>query len=61
MAIYNTHGHKLRIPPSKKAQFVTECGIAVAVTPEELKIDWQSPAFNHEKELRPGCEPENEE
>jgi len=25
--IYNTHGHKLRFPPSKKAQFVTECGI----------------------------------
>ena len=24
---YNTHGHKLRFPPSKKAQFVTECGI----------------------------------
>lgn len=25
--IYNTHGHKLRFPPSKKAQFVTVCGI----------------------------------
>ena len=25
--LYNTHGHKLRFPPSKKAQFVTECGI----------------------------------
>jgi hypothetical protein len=24
---YNNHGHKLRFPPSKKAQFVTECGI----------------------------------
>jgi hypothetical protein len=24
---YNTHGHKLRFPPFKKAQFVTECGI----------------------------------
>lgn len=23
----NTHGHKLRFPPSKKTQFVTECGI----------------------------------
>jgi hypothetical protein len=26
---YNTHGHKLRFPPSEKAQFVTECGIAI--------------------------------
>ncbi len=25
--LYNTHGHKLRFPPSEKAQFVTECGI----------------------------------
>lgn len=25
---YNTHGHKLHFPLSKKAQFVTECGIA---------------------------------
>jgi heat shock protein HslJ len=24
---YNTHGQKLRCPPSKKAQFLTECGI----------------------------------
>jgi len=24
---YNTHGHKLRVPPPEKAQFVTECGI----------------------------------
>ena len=28
-ASYNTHGHKLRFPPYKKAQFVTECGITV--------------------------------
>jgi hypothetical protein len=27
IVIYNTHGHKLRFPLSKKAQFVTECGI----------------------------------
>jgi hypothetical protein len=27
MKKYNTHGHKLRFLPSKKAQFVTECGI----------------------------------
>jgi len=26
---YNTHGHKLRFPAFEKAQFVTECGIAV--------------------------------
>jgi len=25
--LYNTHGHKLRFPPSEKAQFVTECGM----------------------------------
>ena len=25
--IYTALGHKLRFPPSKKAQFVTECGI----------------------------------
>jgi len=25
---YNTHGHKLRFPPSKRAQFMTECGIS---------------------------------
>lgn len=25
--LYNTHGYKLRFPPSKKAQFVAECGI----------------------------------
>jgi hypothetical protein len=24
---YNTHGHKLRIPSQKKAQFVTALGI----------------------------------
>lgn len=24
---YNTHGDKLRFPPSEKAQFVTECGM----------------------------------
>ena len=24
---YNAHGHKLRFPPSKKAQFVTALGI----------------------------------
>ncbi len=28
---YNTHGHKLRFPPSEKAQFVTECGISLEV------------------------------
>lgn len=27
LVIYNTHGHKLHFPFSKKAQFVTECGI----------------------------------
>jgi hypothetical protein len=27
VSTYNTHGHKLRFPPSKKAQLVTECGI----------------------------------
>ena len=27
--LYNAHGHKLRFPPSKKAQFVTALGIAV--------------------------------
>jgi hypothetical protein len=27
---YNTHGHKLRFSLSKKAQFVTECGITPA-------------------------------
>jgi hypothetical protein len=26
--IYNTHGHKLRVPSRKKAQFVTALGIA---------------------------------
>jgi hypothetical protein len=25
--LYNAHGHKLRLPPSKKAQFVTALGI----------------------------------
>jgi len=29
--VSNTHGHKLRIPPFKKAQFVIECGIDFAV------------------------------
>jgi hypothetical protein len=24
---YDTHGHKLRFPQDKKAQFMTECGI----------------------------------
>jgi hypothetical protein len=35
---YNTHGHKLRFPLSKKAQFVTECGIAgkIMSIPSEL-------------------------
>jgi hypothetical protein len=28
---YNTHGHKLRFPLSKKAQFVTECGIEAGI------------------------------
>jgi hypothetical protein len=27
-SLYNTHGHKLRIPRPKKAQFVTALGIA---------------------------------
>ena len=27
MKRYNTHGQKLRFPPSEKAQFLTECGI----------------------------------
>jgi hypothetical protein len=27
LVTYNTHGHKLRFPPSEKVQFVTECGI----------------------------------
>jgi len=30
ISTYNTHGHKLRFPPSEKAQFVTECGILSA-------------------------------
>jgi hypothetical protein len=33
----------------------------VAVTPEELRIDWQSPGLNYEKELRAGREPESKE
>jgi hypothetical protein len=30
IGLYNTHGHKLRIPAQKKAQFVTALGIAEA-------------------------------
>jgi mono/diheme cytochrome c family protein len=34
--IYNTHGHKLRFPLSKKAQFMTECGITLEVLMKKL-------------------------
>lgn len=30
-SISNTHGRKLRFPPSKQAQFVTECGIDLEI------------------------------
>jgi len=28
--------------------------VTVALTPEELKLEWQTPGFTIEKELRPG-------
>jgi hypothetical protein len=42
-SLYNTHGHKLRFPSSKKAQFVTALGIIYCV----LKKD----AFARERPL----------
>jgi hypothetical protein len=37
-SFYNAHGHKLRFPPSKKAQFVTALGIRQRFTIEHAFI-----------------------
>jgi hypothetical protein len=42
---YNTHGHKLCFPPSKKVQFVTECGISTYARPIIDKVTGASIAF----------------
>ena len=41
--LYNPHGHTLRFPASKKAQFVTALGITTGLSPE---LDRQKSCIN---------------
>jgi len=46
--IYNTHGQKLRFPPSKKAQILTECGIT---SPMSVLNPTQKPEVRFQPEV----------